>query len=226
MSNQNGSPAPNQTLADLATTMAGASRVFSRHRIDYCCGGTRTLEEACLEKGLDWVELLDQIIEEKAPDEAGMRWDERETGTLIDHLLERYHLRHRGELPRLLEMARKVEAVHADRSDRPAGLHAHLTGFAERLGAHMDDEERTLFPMLLGGGGAAARERIQGIEAEHQEAASDLLRTRALTSDLTPPQDACGTWKALYLGLEEFEAELMHHVHLENHVLFPRAATN
>ncbi len=31
------------------------------------------------------------------------------------------------------------------------------------------------------------------------------------------------TWRALYLGLEKLEAELMEHIHLENNILFPRA---
>ena len=63
---------------------------------------------------------------------------------------------------------------------------------------------------------------IQCMEQEHDDAGADLRRTRAMVTDFVPPSSACTTWRALYVGLAEFERELMEHVHLENHVLFPR----
>ena len=35
-----------------------------------------------------------------------------------------------------------------------------------------------------------------------------------------PPPGACGTWRALYQGLAELEAETHEHIHVENNVLF------
>jgi regulator of cell morphogenesis and NO signaling len=61
------------------------------------------------------------------------------------------------------------------------------------------------------------------LELEHQHHGSDLQRLHALTNNLTPPADACATWRALYAGLAELERELMEHVHLENNILFRRA---
>ena len=43
-----------------------------------------------------------------------------------------------------------------------------------------------------------------------------------LTGAYTPPEHACASWRALYAALDELERELMAHIHLENHVLFPR----
>jgi regulator of cell morphogenesis and NO signaling len=86
----------------------------------------------------------------------------------------------------------------------------------------MHKEEAILFPMLRRGGGPAAAGPIQVMEQEHEDAAAVLESIRTLTRGHTPPAEACGTWRALYLGLAEFERELMQHVHLENHVLFPR----
>ena len=34
------------TVAEIATTLPGATAVFRAHRIDYCCGGGHTLAEA------------------------------------------------------------------------------------------------------------------------------------------------------------------------------------
>jgi regulator of cell morphogenesis and NO signaling len=64
---------------------------------------------------------------------------------------------------------------------------------------------------------------IHVMEGEHDEHGRNLTRIRALTNNLTPPAEACATWRALYLRLGTLEAELMDHIHLENNVLFPRA---
>ena len=64
---------------------------------------------------------------------------------------------------------------------------------------------------------------ISVMEQEHADAGADLRRTRELTHELTAPEDACNTWRSLYLRLSTLEFELMDHIHLENNVLFPRA---
>jgi regulator of cell morphogenesis and NO signaling len=76
--------------------------------------------------------------------------------------------------------------------------------------------------MILSGRAAYAAGPIQVMEAEHLDHAENLARTRTLTADLVAPEEACPTWRALYLRLEQLEAELMEHIHLENNVLFRR----
>lgn len=144
---------------------------------------------------------------------------------LVQHILTDFHEAHRRELPRLIAMAQKVEAVHRDREDCPRGLRAHLETILEAMESHMQKEEQILFPLILSGRGRMAQGPIQVMEMEHEEHGRNLERTRDLTADLTSPKDACGTWQALYLGLRELEEDLMRHVHLENYVLFPRGIT-
>ena len=211
------------TLADLAISRAGASRVFARHNLDFCCHGQVSLAEACDKKGLDVDVLIAEIEAEQPRDEAFERWDERPLSEVIDHLVTRYHDSHREELPRLCEMAARVEKVHGSKAACPKGLAAVLGQLSEELLLHMRKEEQVLFPLIVRGGGAAAAAPIQVMEQEHEDAGGQLEQIRALTDDHTPPEEACGTWRALYLGLAEFERDLMRHVHLENYVLFPRA---
>ena len=61
------------------------------------------------------------------------------------------------------------------------------------------------------------------MEIEHEHHGEDLQAVRQLTNDLIPPDEACTTWRALYLGLQQLEQELMDHIHLENNILFRRA---
>jgi regulator of cell morphogenesis and NO signaling len=214
------------TLADLATTIPAASRVFRRHALDFCCRGRRTLAEACAARSLDPDLVAAEIALEAArsQDEAdGARWDLRPTAALVEHILARYHVPLRGELARLLEMAVKVERVHADKAACPHGLAAHLTTVSEEVERHLSKEEQILFPMILrSGGGGYARMPVHVLMLEHEDHGEALRRTRGLTADLVAPPEACATWRALYLGLEQLEADLFAHIHLENNVLFPR----
>jgi regulator of cell morphogenesis and NO signaling len=88
---------------------------------------------------------------------------------------------------------------------------------------HLEKEETILFPAIVRGAGARASGAVDVMEREHEHHKGDLLRIRALTSELTPPPEACTTWRALYTGLQQLEQELMEHIHLENNILFRRA---
>ncbi|MCA9322944.1 MAG: iron-sulfur cluster repair protein YtfE [Planctomycetes bacterium] len=210
------------TLAEMATTHPTAARVFHRHRLDFCCGGRRSLSEACQERGLDAATIIVEIENEPTSDRDLARWDEADVNELIQHILDRYHEPARPEIARLAQMAVKVEAVHAERPDVPRGLAAQLTRMVQEIDEHFCKEEQVLFPMVLRGHGAMAGAPIHVMGQEHDDHGENLRRVRALANDLVPPADACATWRALYLGLEQFELELMEHIHLENNVLFPK----
>ena len=213
---------PSEALADLAIRLPGATRVFHRHHLDFCCGGRQRLSEACARKGLDPLAIADELAREAAPPPE-QDWTRAPLAALVDHIIHRFHEPLRKELPELLRMAERVEVVHAGRPDVPAGLATHLRAVAAGLEEHMQKEERVLFPIIRAGRGAVAGGPVSVMEREHEEHAVALRRTRELTRDLTPPADACTTWRALYLGLDLLERDLMEHIHLENNVLFPRA---
>jgi regulator of cell morphogenesis and NO signaling len=211
---------PQATLADLAVVFPAASRVFHRHGLDFCCHGGRPLAEACASRGLDAAAVIAEIDSEPAGDQP--RWDERPLAELADHVENHYHRRLRAELPELVALAAKVESRHAEKASCPRGLRAHLEAVHEAVLSHLAKEEQVLFPMIRAGRGAFAGGPIHVMEAEHVDHAEDLGKTRALTADLTAPEEACPTWRALYLRLGELERELMEHIHLENNVLFRR----
>lgn len=218
------SPTPNAaaTLADLAVTHPSASRVFHRHGLDFCCHGGRPLGEACTERGLSTDGVLAEIVAEEDAAPGLPRWDERSLPELVEHIVGFYHRRLREELPELVALAAKVETRHAEKKSCPGGLLAHLEAVHQAVLEHLAKEEQVLFPMILGGRARMAAGPIQVMEAEHVDHAENLQRTRQLTADLVAPEEACPTWRALYLRLRQLEIELMDHIHLENNVLFRR----
>ncbi len=190
------------TLADLAVTRAGASRVFYKYGLDFCCHGNTSLKETCDRKGINFEMMVEAIQhEEQVADETFDRWDEKPLDELIGHILERFHAAHRRELPRLIAMAKRVETVHSKRSDCPLGLRDRLEQMSAELERQMQKEERILFPMICSGQGAQAIMPVHVMEQEHEEAGENLARVRKLTHDFLVPDEACATWRALYLGL-------------------------
>jgi regulator of cell morphogenesis and NO signaling len=97
---------------------------------------------------------------------------------------------------------------------------------------HMLKEEHVLFPYiraLAAPGGpppapfGTVRNPVRMMMREHDRAAELLAAIAAATNDLTPPADACNSFRALYAGLAALRLDLLKHVSLENNVLFPRA---
>ena len=117
-------------------------------------------------------------------------------------------------------MARRVEAVHRDNPDVPAGLGDLLEDMEAELLDHMGKEEMVLFPMLKSGGSPFAGGPIAVMRMEHTSHGEQLAKLMAMTNDATPPAGACTTWRALYAGIAQLVTDLMEHIHLENNRLF------
>ncbi|HVO92457.1 MAG TPA: iron-sulfur cluster repair di-iron protein [Terriglobales bacterium] len=215
-------PNQNPTLADLATTHPGASRVFLKHGLDFCCRGRRPLDEACIEKGLDPSTVLTEITNEDANSGDLYELASRPIGELVDFIESHYHCRLRAELPDLISMADKVERVHASKPSCPRGLASHLRTIHTAILDHLAKEEQVLFPLLRTGYRDRAGAPIRVMEQEHEDHGRNLEYLRTLTHEFSAPPEACATWKALYLRLNGMSDELMEHIHLENNVVFPR----
>lgn len=211
------------TLAEIATTHPGAASVFYRHGLDFCCGGRRSLADACGARGLDPAAIIAEVGREENAAGPTRRWDLAPLPELITFIVDHYHRRLRETLPDLVRMAAKVEVRHGDKATCPHGLAAHLEAMHGAVLDHLEKEEQVLFPMILRGQGANAVGPVHVMEVEHDEHGRNLQQVRRLTGDLQAPAEACPTWRALYLGLQQLERELMDHIHLENNVLFSRA---
>jgi regulator of cell morphogenesis and NO signaling len=188
-----------QSLGHLAVQIPGATAIFRKLKLDFCCGGQQTLANACAEKGLRATAI-----------------------ELIDHILARYHQVHRQQLPELIRMARRVEAVHREHPQVPKGLADQLETMQEELLEHMAKEEAILFPLLKLGQHPMAVHPIGMMRHEHINHGAQLEKLAKLTTQHQPPSGACNTWQALYAGTARLNEDLIEHIHLENNYLFPQ----
>ncbi len=209
-----------RSLSALATDIPGATALFRKYKLDFCCSGAVTLSEAASAKGLD----ADAIAAELAALTSTEMETPRETAALIAHIRTHYHDVHRRELPELIRLAKQVEAIHGARDDAPKGLAQLLQSMANELESHMQKEECVLFPMMEDGGSDFIRHPIAAMRTEHDEVGLELTQLEAFAT--TTPADACATWRALSTGLIKFADDLMLHIHLENNTLFPTFEAN
>ena len=210
---------PSQAIGQIAVQLPGATAVFRRLKLDFCCGGHVSLDQAASDKGLDLQAVVHELSALQRPSELP------DLGTpteLVEHIIARYHEVHRAQLPELIRMARRVEAVHRDNPNTPHGLAAALETMEQELLTHMLKEEAVLFPMLRAGGNSFVSQPIAMMRHEHNDHGEALEHLASLTNDITPPMGACNTWRALYTGLAQLREDLINHIHLENNILFPQ----
>lgn len=209
-----------RALGDIAATLPGATAVFRRAKLDFCCGGAVSLAEAASAKGVSLATLEDEL--------AGLVASPRpstlpeDVDGLVDYIVTRYHEAHRRDLPELIRLAKRVAVAHADHPAVPASAARVLEELSGELSAHLAKEEQVLFPMMKRGGHPMISGPIAVMLSEHDAAGALLHQLEEMTHDFTlPAEGTCPTWKALYAGLRKFADELMEHIHIENHVLFP-----
>jgi regulator of cell morphogenesis and NO signaling len=228
---------PTKTLRELALTIPNATRVFERAKIDYCCGGSRPLAEACARAGVE-VQAISRLLEESRmtalPE--SMDFQSMSLSEMVNYIVEKHHVFTRQEGERLIALLQKVCSAHAENHPELLQVQSAFRALQGDLEPHMFKEERVLFPYIVELEAAQLANRpaprppfrtirnpLAVMTLEH-DAAGDLLREiRKLSRDFAVPADACISYQTLYGALEEFEVDLHQHIHLENNILFPRA---
>ena len=231
-------PKTTKTVRDLAVEIPGATRVFENLGIDYCCGGDRTLDDACNAAGLT-VENVMTSLEQVNGSHAQFEEPNFLTATLaelIDHIVEKHHVFTKTEIARLRALIEKVRGAHGKNHSELTELRDLFKALSDELEPHMMKEERVLFPYTIQMEDAMRRQRthpyppfgtvanpVRMMMKEHEDAGALLRQMRRVSADYTIPPDACIGYQTLYQALDAFEKDLHQHIHLENNILFPRA---
>ena len=227
------------TVREVATQLPESTRVFETLKIDYCCGGNRSLTEACASAGVE----VDNVISELsalgksvAGDSAAMDFQQLSLSELIAHIVETHHVFTKAEMVRIQALAEKVIDVHGANHPELPSLGELFQRLCVDLGPHMIKEELVLFPYIVAieqsvthgepvpfAPFGTVQNPVRMMMMEHDTAGDLLRKLREVTSDYQVPADACISYRTLYQALENFEKDLHQHIHLENNLLFPKA---
>ena len=103
------------TLAEAVDAFPELAREFERRGLDYCCGGGRTLGEACALVGADPDETIAELAGALAVGSDGAVWTTMPADALVDHLETTHHRYLWDELPRVTALVDKIVSVHGTR---------------------------------------------------------------------------------------------------------------
>ena len=227
------------TVREVAVQVPESTRLFETLKIDYCCGGNRSLTEACAAAGVEVDNVMAQLSDmgkSGASDNATVDFQKLSLTELIAHILETHHVFTRSEMSRIQALAEKVIGAHGANHPELLRVGELFQRLCVDLNPHMLKEEQILFPYIVTMEQAEARHKpvpfppfgtvqnpIRMMMMEHDTAGDLLRKLREVTSDYRVPADGCISYQTLYRALEALEKDLHQHIHLENNVLFPKA---
>lgn len=214
------------TVAQIVAEHFVAARVFQKHEIDYCCRGDVTVPEACRSRALDPEALFAELEAVLPSGGADPAEDPRtlSTAALIARIVDRHHGYLRRQLPFVAPLLAKVVAVHGTHEPKLAQVQALFRELTDALEPHLDQEEEVLFPALMARGPdpAVVRRELEAMHADHLAVGDLLGRIRTAADAFVVPEWGCNTYRVVMRELEAIDADVLRHVHLENHVLMPR----
>ena len=227
----------NKQIGELVAQDYRTAAIFNAHGIDFCCRGSRIVNDVCDQKKINKQQLenqLQQVFTEKTTGEPDFRaWP---LDLLADYIEKTHHRYVSEKSPVLQQFLTKLCKVHGERHPELFTIHEAFNDLAKELASHMKKEELILFPFIrkminhkithqplekphFG----SVENPINMMEHEHTEAGELLQVIEKNTNGYTPPADACNTYRVTFAMLKEFEEDLHKHIHLENNILFPKA---
>jgi len=217
------------TVGEIATQYPGAIQVFNKYNIDFCCGGKKQFLHVCKEANLEPKKIMEELFLAEGKAKPGaLRVTTWQPPLLVNFILENHHTYVKQSIPELRELLNKVCAVHGEDQPSLYEVRKQFEELSTELLHHLTKEEQVLFPAILSlyegrkNTSIGLEHPILVMEDEHEHAGHLMKSIRELTNNYTPPAFACPTFQMTYKLLQEFEEDLMQHIHLENNILFER----
>jgi regulator of cell morphogenesis and NO signaling len=226
----------NQKIGEIVSQNFQTAKVFESFGVDFCCGGKKTISDACSEKSIDPYILINELEKIEELNATGSHYGNWEVDFLIDYIVNNHHWYVVNSVSTIEHHFQQVITAHGEKYPALAKIESIFAELKNELLNHLVKEEKMLFPYIkklqvayknglelpfppFGSVGSP----IRITESEHEHAGRFMEEISRLANSYEPPKDACGRFKLLYAELKDFENDLHMHVHLENNILFPKA---
>lgn len=227
-----------KTIGEFVAEDYRTAKVFEKYGIDFCCGGKIALSETCREKRIDLVTIQRDIEASKnEPVDRSQNYATWELSFLADYIINTHHSYLKENTGQIAVYTRKIAEVHGSNHPEVIEIARIFEKIATDMAVHLREEEEVLFPAVRridAARKADAEPEVKDIETimacldklnrEHEEIGDAVHTIRRLANDYEIPDDVCNTFMVTYQKLKEFEDDLHKHVHLENNILFLKAA--
>ena len=228
----------NRTVSEIVRGDYRTADVFKKYGINYCCGGRISLEEACRQKAVDLNSFLYDL--ENATRNIQLSnyidYNNWSVDFLIDYIINIHHAYLYKTLPVLQTTILGFVNSHKKNHPEFEDLMAVFENLSGLLLAHNTQEEEVIFPYIRQISNTFRRKETYGslfvktlrkplssVERELVHIEEHLVILRNLTNNYQFPESACTNHQVIFLKLKEFDNDIVHHKHLENNILFPKA---
>ena len=228
-----------ETLGEIAAKDLRKAEVFKKYGLDFCCGGKKTVKEACAEKGIDATKVEHELqnSDKTSFTARPLPYNDWNLDFLADYIVNTHHSYVKNTIPDLRVYAEKVAKVHGAHHPELLQINKLAQEVCDEMSSHMVKEETILFPYVKqlvasknAGNGAVKFGNLESVETpvnmmemEHEVVGNNMDEIRKISNNYALPEDACASYSYLFKTLDEFENDLHIHVHLENNILFPKA---
>jgi regulator of cell morphogenesis and NO signaling len=228
-----------ETLGEIAVKDLRKAEIFKKYGLDFCCGGKKTVKQACAEKGIDVTKVekelqdADKITPSSGHPAPPLPYNDWSLDFLADYIVNTHHSYIRKSIPDLRAYSNKVARVHGDKHPELEMINKYVEDVCNELAEHMVSEETIVFPYVKQvasrsngktfGEFETIKTPIDEMEAEHDFVGRRMEEIRRLSNNYNLPADGCASYAFLFNKLQEFESDLFTHIHLENNILFPKA---
>jgi regulator of cell morphogenesis and NO signaling len=220
-----------RTIGEIVASDYRTASIFKEEGIDFCCGGNKSFEETCSEKGIDPAKLIRKFETiDSTPNTTTHLYNEWTPEFLCDYIINTHHRYVLKSLPDLVQYTAKISSVHGERHTELAVVAELFSQINRELLQHMKKEEELFFPAIkevFRSGSETAKATIVSemsrLSVEHEFAGNTMDMINVITHKYLVPPDGCNTYHLTFKLLQEFEDDLHTHIHLENNILFPKA---
>jgi len=228
-----------ETLGDIVAKDLSKAEVFKKYGLDFCCGGKKTVKEACAEKGVDFRKVQKELqnSDKTSVTTRPLPYNDWSLDFLADYIVNTHHSYVKKTIPDIRTYADKVAKVHGAHHPELLKINKLAQEVCEEMSSHMVKEETVLFPYLKQlvaaknngtekvkfGNLETVETPISMMEMEHEVVGNNMEEIREISNNYQIPDDGCASYSFLFKTLDEFENDLHIHVHLENNILFPKA---
>ncbi len=225
-----------KTVAEIVTENIKTADIFKKNKIDFCCGGDVLVQEICAKKGVDYAALKEELENFETEPTGAQDYNTWDLDFLTDYIINTHHKYVKEATDLIIQYSDKVAKVHGHHYIETVKINILFHQLAKEMKEHMHKEEAILFPYIKKMAKAKKEDSsltppafgtinnpINMMEEEHTGAGDILVEIANLSSNFTPPDSACNTYRVLYSKLEEYQNDLFQHIHLENNILFPKA---
>ena len=223
------------TVAEVVTKNMGADHVFSKYKIDFCCEGGVSLEDACKKNNVEFETVKLEIESIKNIIVGNSDFAEMDLTKAVEHSINIHHKYLNESIAELAPLTAKVAHVHGQDHKEVIEINMLFSKIVSELSEQIALEKNVLFPFVskfqeqekseTGNDAKVSNileHSVKNIEKVYVMVGDAFKSISKLSSNYVVPEEACNSYRFLYEKLEEFEHELHKYIHFEKNILFPK----